>query len=46
MLSKFFQKQRVNVRIDADTWVVGVIVGLVHLASMVIHPTTQRSKCG
>jgi len=28
-------KEKVNVRISADTWVVGMIVGLVHLASMV-----------
>jgi len=46
MLSKFFQKQKVNVRINADTWVVGVIVGFVHLASLVTRPTTQRSKFG
>jgi hypothetical protein len=46
MLSKFFQKEKVNVRISADTWVVGMIVGLVHLASMVTHPTTQRSMFG
>lgn len=28
-------RQKVNVRISADTWVVGVIVGFVHLASMI-----------
>jgi hypothetical protein len=46
MFSKFFQRQKVSVRISADTWVVGMIVGIVHLASMVTHPTTQRSKFG
>jgi hypothetical protein len=46
MPSKFFQSQKVNVRINADTWVVGFIVGFVHLASMVTHPPTQRSKFG
>jgi len=46
MYSKFFQRQKVNVRINADTWVVGIIIGFVHLASMVTHPATQRSKLG
>lgn len=44
--SKFFQRQKVNVRLNADTWVVGIIVGFVHLASLVNHPTTERSKLG
>jgi len=43
MFSKFFQKQPVHVRISANTWVVGIIVGVVNLAEWVIHPTTQRS---
>jgi hypothetical protein len=46
MLSKLFQRQKVNVRLNANTWAVGIIVGFVHLASMVTNPTTQRSKLG
>jgi hypothetical protein len=44
MFSKFFQRQKVNVRLNADTWVVGIVVGFVHLASLVTRPTTQRSE--
>lgn len=39
MLSNLFQRQKVGVRVNADTWVVGIVVGIVHLASMVTHPT-------
>jgi hypothetical protein len=46
IFSKFFQRQKVRVRINADTWVVGIIVGFVQLASLVTHPTTQLSKLG
>ena len=46
MFSKFFQRQKVSVRLSADTWVVGIVVGIVHLASMVTHPTTQRHEFG
>ncbi|KAI0266622.1 hypothetical protein BGY98DRAFT_1029464 [Russula aff. rugulosa BPL654] len=28
-------RQKVNVRLNADTWVVGIIVGFVHLASLI-----------
>lgn len=43
MFSKFFQRQPVHVRISAETWVVGIIVGVVKLAGWVTHVTTQRS---
>jgi hypothetical protein len=43
IFSKFFQRQPVRVRINAETWVVGIIVGVVNLAGWVTPLTTQRS---
>jgi hypothetical protein len=43
MFSKIFQRQPVHVRISAETWVVGIIVGVVKLAGWVTHLTMQRS---
>lgn len=44
MLFNFFQRQKVGVRVHADTWVVGIVVGIVHLASMVTHLTMHRTS--
>jgi len=40
---QFLQRQRVSARITADTWVMGVIISVVHIYSMV---TTVRSLNG
>jgi hypothetical protein len=36
MLAKFLQKDKVCLRIDADTWVIGVIITVVHICTKVI----------
>ncbi|KAH9959628.1 hypothetical protein BC827DRAFT_1156199 [Russula dissimulans] len=33
MLAKFLQKDKVCLRIDADTWVIGVIITVVHICT-------------
>lgn len=35
VFSKFFQMEKVSVRITADTWVIGIIVGIAHICSKV-----------
>jgi hypothetical protein len=42
-IHQFVQKQRVSARIMTDTWVMGVVIGVVHICSKV---TTVRSLNG
>ena len=36
ILAKFLQNDTVQLRIDADTWVIGVIITVVHICTKVI----------
>jgi hypothetical protein len=41
---QFLQRQRVSVRITTDTWVMGVIISVVHIYSMVITVPPERTE--